>query len=142
MFYFYWKHLSIWELSSLLFNESSLCLNGWFRDYLWFHSGCLIRGYDFIGVNDLSIWDYTFLAAHLCWAVGFMFLISWRGFWQELINIIIFMHLRTPFLCDLWNLSLFTPIALSIVQARFVRLNHFVAGFIFTYAVFIINATS
>ena len=41
---------------------------------------------------------WVFLAAHLCWATGFMFLISWRGYWQELIDIILYMHLKTPIL--------------------------------------------
>jgi photosystem I P700 chlorophyll a apoprotein A2 len=27
-----------------------------------------------------------FLFGHLVWATGFMFLISWRGYWQELIE--------------------------------------------------------
>lgn len=142
MFYFHWKHLSIWEASTSVFEESSAYLNGWFRDYLWFHSSCLIRGYDSIGVNDLSVWDWVFLAAHLCWAVGFMFLISWRGFWQELIDVIVYMHLRTPIVYDLWNASTFTPIALSIVQARFVGLFHFAVGFIATYAAFVVGSTS
>jgi hypothetical protein len=32
------------------------------------------------------------IGAHLCWATGFMFLISWRGYWQELMDIILYMH--------------------------------------------------
>ena len=83
-----------------------------------------------------------FLAAHLCWAIGFMFLISWRGFWQELIDVIIYMHLRTPIVSDLWDSSIFTPVALSIVQARFVGLTYFSIGFIFTYAAFIMGSSS
>jgi photosystem I P700 chlorophyll a apoprotein A2 len=35
-----------------------------------------------------------------------------------------------------------TPVALSIVQARFVGLVHFGTGFILTYPPFIIGATS
>jgi photosystem I P700 chlorophyll a apoprotein A2 len=110
MFYFHWKHLAIWANATSVFEESSVYLNGWFRDYLWFNSGCLIRGYDASGVNDLSVWDWLFLAAHLCWAVGFMFLISWRGFWQELIDVIIYMHLRTPIVYDIWNSFVFEAI--------------------------------
>ena len=142
MFYFHWKHLAIWESATNVFDESSVYLMGWFRDYLWFHSGCLIRGYDSIGVNDLSVWNWLFLAAHLCWAIGFMFLISWRGFWQELIDVIIYMHLRTPIVYDVWSSSVMTPVALSIVQARFVGLFYFAVGFIATYAAFVVGATS
>ena len=55
MFYFHWKELSLWETDLALFDESSICLDGWFRDYLWFHSSALIRGYDSIGVNNLAV---------------------------------------------------------------------------------------
>jgi photosystem I P700 chlorophyll a apoprotein A2 len=142
MFYFHWKHLTLWSNSTSAFDEASTYLNGWFRDYLWFNSASLIRGYDAFGANDLSVWAWLFLAAHLCWATGFMFLISWRGYWQELIDIILYMHLKTPVLYDLWNGGVYTPAALSIVQARFIGLVHFSAGFILTYAAFISGATS
>lgn len=71
-----------------------------------------------------------------------MFLISWRGYWQELIDIIVVMHQKTPFLFDIWNAGTYIPIALSIVQARLVGLIHFAVGFIATYAAFVIAATS
>jgi len=141
-FYFHWKHLTLWQNTPSQFDESSTYLNAWFRDYLWFNSGPLISGYDAFGANDLSVWAWVFLGAHLCWATGFMFLISWRGYWQELIDIILYMHLKTPILYDLWNGGIYTPVALSIVQARFVGLVHFAAGFILTYPPFIIGATS
>ena len=32
----------------------------------------------------------------LIWATGFMFLISWRGYWQELIETLVWAHERTP----------------------------------------------
>jgi photosystem I P700 chlorophyll a apoprotein A2 len=142
MFYFHWKHLTLWQNTVSQFDESSTSLNGWFRDYLWFNSAPLIRGYDALGANDLSVWAWAFLGAHLCWATGFMFLISWRGYWQELIDIILYMHLKTPILYDLWNGGIYTPLALSIVQARFLGLVHFSVGFILTYAAFVIGATS
>mmetsp|Transcript_32151 Transcript_32151/g.72948 ORF Transcript_32151/g.72948 Transcript_32151/m.72948 type:complete len:724 (-) Transcript_32151:8-2179(-) len=140
IFYFHWKHLTL--NTAFQFDESSTYLNGWFRDYLWFNSASLIRGYDALGANDLSVWAWLFLAAHLCWATGFMFLISWRGYWQELIDIILYMHLKTPILYDLWNGGIYTPVALSIVQARFIGLVHFAVGFILTYSSFVIGATS
>ena len=64
------------------------------------------------------------------------------SYWQELIDIILYMHLKTPILYNLWNGDIYTPVALSIVQARFVGLVHFSTGFILTYAAFIIGATS
>ena len=142
-FYFHWKHLTLWQNTNTVFqfDESSTYLNAWFRDYLWFNSTPLIDGYN-IRANDLSIWAWTFLGAHLSWATGFMFLISWRGYWQELIDMILYMHLKTPILYNLWNGDIYTPVALSIVQARFVGLVHFETGFILTYPPFIIGATS
>lgn len=142
LFYFQWKHLAMWNNRVLLFEQNSSFLNAWFRDYVWFNSAPLIHSYDTLGSNDLTVWAWTFLAAHLCWATGFMFLISWRGYWQELIDMTLLMHLKTPFLFDIWNANVYTPVALSIVQARFIGLFHFTIGFIVTYAAFIIGATS
>jgi len=142
LFYFHWKHLTLWQNTVFQFDESSTYLNGWFRDYLWFNSTPLIHGYDAFGANNISIWAWSFLAAHLCWATGFMFLISWRGYWQELIDIILYMHLKTPILYNLWNNTVYTPVALSIVQARFLGVVHFSAGFILTYAAFITGTTN
>ena len=142
MFSFHWKHLLFWQSLSVKFEENSSFLGGWFRDYLWFNSAPLIRGYDPTGANDLSVWAWTFLAAHLCWAVGFMFLISWRGYWQEIIDSVLFMHLKTPPLYDLWDGNSYSPTALSIVQARFIGLFHFASGFILTYAAFVLGATT
>ena len=141
-FYFHWKHFTLWQNTLFQFDESSTYLNAWFRDYLWFNCTPLIDGYTAFGANDLSIWASIFLGAHLCWSLGFMFLISWRGYWQELIDIILYMHLKTPILYNLWNGDIYTPVALSIVQGRFVGLVHFSAGFILTYPPFIIGATS
>lgn len=141
LFYFHWKHLLIWHRSLLKFIESSTFLNGWFRDYLWFNSGSLIWGYDSVGSNDLSVFSWLFLSAHLCWAVGFMFLISWRGYWQEIIESILYMHLKTPTLYGLWDGRIYSPGALSIVQARFIGLVHFSVGLIITYAAFVLGST-
>jgi len=85
-FYWHWKHLAIWMGNTAQFNESGTYLMGWFRDYLWLNSSQLINGYNPFGVNALSPWAWMFLFGHLIWATGFMFLISWRGYWQELIE--------------------------------------------------------
>jgi photosystem I P700 chlorophyll a apoprotein A2 len=69
-----------------------------------------------------------------------LILISWRGYWQELIESLAWAHERTP-IADLvrWKDK---PVALSIVQARLVGLAHFSAGYILTYAAFLIASTS
>merc|ERR1719373_291166 len=144
MFSFHWKQLVNLNnpgARTTIFDESATYLNGWFRDYLWFYSADLIRGYDPLGSNDLSVWAWTFLLAHLCWAVSFMFLISWRGYWQELIDSIVYLHLKTPFLSAFWTPSFSSPVALSIVQARFIGLSHFSVGYILTYAAFLIASS-
>lgn len=95
--------ISAWDS---FFSESSTYLESWFRDYLWFNSTPLIHGYSTLGTNDLSV--QSFLLTHLAWASGFMFLISWRGYWQELIDIILYIHLKTPILINLWNGDIYT----------------------------------
>ncbi|KAL5645892.1 hypothetical protein ACJX0J_001451 [Zea mays] len=119
-FYWHWKHITLWQGNVSQFNESSTYLMGWLRDYL-----CM---------------GWMFLFGHLVWATGFMFLISWRGYWQELIETLAWAHERTP-LANLirWRDK---PVALSIVQARLVGLAHFSVGYIFTYAAFLIASTS
>ncbi|MBE9009836.1 photosystem I core protein PsaB [Pseudanabaenaceae cyanobacterium LEGE 13415] len=139
-FYWHWKHLAIWSGNVAQFNESSTYLMGWLRDYLWQYSAPLINGYNPYGMNNLAVWAWMFLFGHLVWATGFMFLISWRGYWQELIETLVWAHERTP-LANLirWKDK---PVALSIVQARLVGLVHFTAGYVLTYAAFVIAATA
>jgi photosystem I P700 chlorophyll a apoprotein A2 len=139
-FYWHWKHLTLWQGNTSQFNESSTYLMGWLRDYLWLNSSQLINGYNPFGMNSLAVWSWMFLFGHLVWATGFMFLISWRGYWQELIETLVWAHERTP----LTNVMQWKdkPVALSIVQARLVGLAHFTIGYVFTYAAFLIASTS
>jgi photosystem I P700 chlorophyll a apoprotein A2 len=139
-FYWHWKHLGIWQGNVAQFNESSTYLMGWLRDYLWLNSAQLINGYNPYGMNNLSVWAWMFLFGHLVWATGFMFLISWRGYWQELIETLVWAHERTP-LANLvrWKDK---PVAMSIVQGRLVGLAHFTVGYILTYAAFLIASTA
>jgi photosystem I P700 chlorophyll a apoprotein A2 len=139
-FYWHWKHITLWGGNPAQFDESSNYIMGWLRDYLWLNSSPLINGYNPYGMNNLSVWAWMFLFGHLIWATGFMFLISWRGYWQELIETLVWAHERTP-LANLvrWRDK---PVALSIVQARLVGLVHFTVGYILTYAAFVIASTS
>ena len=139
-FYWHWKHITLWQGNVNQFNESSTYLMGWLRDYLWLNSSQLINGYNPFGMNSLAVWGWMFLFGHLVWATGFMFLISWRGYWQELIETLVWAHERTP----LTNVVQWKdkPVALSIVQARLVGLAHFSIGYVFTYAAFLIASTS
>jgi photosystem I P700 chlorophyll a apoprotein A2 len=139
-FYFHFKHITLWQGNPSQFDESSTYLMGWLRDYLWLNSSQLINGYNPFGMNSLSVYAWIFLFGHLIYATGFMFLISWRGYWQELVETLAWAHERTP-LANLvkWRDK---PVALSIVQARLVGLVHFSVGYIFTYAAFLLASTS
>jgi photosystem I P700 chlorophyll a apoprotein A2 len=59
---------------------------GWLRDYL--NSSPLINGYNPFGMNNLSVWTWMFLFGH---SLGYRFhvLNSWRGYWQELIETLV-----------------------------------------------------
>ena len=148
----YWKQLILTvnifkaNLSPIrtfsILEEGSAALSSQFRDYLWFNSSTLIRGYDFLGVNELSIFIQTSLLSHLCWATSMMFLISWRGYWQEIIDTICLMQQKTQLLADLQFMVNYPPTALSIVQARFIGLCHFVSGLILTYIVFLLGSAN
>ena len=140
-FYFHWKHLSLWQSASAQFLEAATRLVGWFRDYLWFHSAALVNAYSGAQLSDVAAYEFLFLAAHLTWATGFMFLTSWRGYWQELVDSLLSLHLKAAAACELWTGAL-APAALSIVQARRAGLLHFGAGFLATYAAFSVGATS
>jgi photosystem I P700 chlorophyll a apoprotein A2 len=129
-----------WKLINCqVFQESSTTLAGWFRDYLWYNCSFLIRGYSLFGAPETNACAWSFLLAHLAWATGFMFLLSWRGYWQEVIEILGSTHLSTPILSSIWKGSV-PPVALSIVQARCVGLAHFSAGFLGTYSCFLTSS--
>jgi hypothetical protein len=99
---------------------------GWLRDYLWLNSSQLINGYNPFGMNSLSVWAWMFLFGHLIYATGFMFLISWRGYWQELIESIVWAHNK------LKVAPAIQPRALSITQGRAVGVTHYLLGGIAT----------
>jgi len=94
--HWHWKHLGIWQGNVAQFNESPphglaarlpvavLC-----SDDQRLHP---------YGMNNLSVWSWMFLFGHPVWATGFMFLISWRGYWQELIETLVWAHERTRWL--------------------------------------------
>jgi photosystem I P700 chlorophyll a apoprotein A2 len=140
-FYFHWRILALAQHTTALFDTNASYLMGWFRDYLWSNSAPLIQGYSIRGTDASAVWDWAFLFAHLVWAVGFMFLISWRGYWQELIDSIACLHLLTPFMGH-WSGTRVTPVAVSIVQARLIGAFHFAFGTILTYATFLFAASA
>ncbi|KAJ8430094.1 hypothetical protein Cgig2_022696 [Carnegiea gigantea] len=112
-------------------------ISAWDAFYL---SSQLINGYNHFGVNSLSVWAWMFLFGHLVWATGFMFSISWHGYWQELIQTLTWAYEHTLLANYIrWKDKL---VALSIVLARLVGLAQFSVGYIFTCAAFLITSMS
>jgi len=135
LFYGHWRSTA----AAPHFRPGSGSLLRWFRDYLWYYSSALVRGYGSMGAAEGAAPAWAFLLAHLAWAAGFMFLISWRGYWQEVIEILAYAHLLVgPDRSHLngW-VGAASPAALSIVQARLIGLVHFSAGAPGTYFSFL-----
>ncbi|KAI3894653.1 hypothetical protein MKW92_003103 [Papaver armeniacum] len=81
--------------------------------------------------RDLMVLHYLhmvffFLGAHFVWAFSLMFLFSGRGYWQELIESIVWAHNK------LKVAPATHPKALSIVQGRVVGVTHYLLGGIAT----------
>merc|ERR1712196_118332 len=70
------------------FAQSANTINGWLRDFLWAQSSQVIQSYG----SALSAYGLVFLGAHFLWAFSLMFLFSGRGYWQELIESIVWAH--------------------------------------------------
>ncbi|KAL4396159.1 hypothetical protein AHAS_Ahas01G0064000 [Arachis hypogaea] len=90
------------------FAQSSITINGWLRDFLWAQASQVIQSYG----SSLSAYGLFFLGAHFVWAFSLMFLFSGRGYWQELIESIVWAHNK------LKVAPATQPRALSIVQGR------------------------
>ncbi|CAL5180172.1 unnamed protein product [Lathyrus oleraceus] len=104
------------------FAQSSITINGWLRDFLWAQASQVIQSYG----SSLSAYGLFFLGAHFVWAFSLMFLFSGRGYWQELIESIVWAHNK------LKVAPATQPRALSIVQGRAVGVTHYLLGGIAT----------
>ncbi len=133
IFHFSWKMQSdVWgtldapgEVSTLTggnFAESAITINGWLRDFLWAQATQVINSYG----SELSAYGLMFLAGHFIWAFSLMFLFSGRGYWQELIESIVWAHNKLKFAPAI------QPRALSIIQGRAVGVAHYLLGGIVT----------
>ncbi|KAJ1682377.1 hypothetical protein LUZ63_022403 [Rhynchospora breviuscula] len=76
--------------------------------------------------SSLSAYGLFFLGAHFVWAFSLMFLFSGRGYWQELIESIVWAHNK------LKVAPATQPRALSIIQGRAVGVTHYLLGGIAT----------
>ncbi|MFM7407722.1 MAG: photosystem I core protein PsaA, partial [Cuspidothrix sp.] len=104
------------------FAESAITINGWLRDFLWAQATQVINSYG----SELSAYGLMFLGAHFVWAFSLMFLFSGRGYWQELIESIVWAHNKLKVAPTI------QPRALSITQGRAVGVAHYLLGGIAT----------
>jgi len=128
IFHFSWKMQSdVWgsvnngivsHITGGNFARSSITINGWLRDFLWSQASQVIQSYG----SALSAYGLIFLGAHFIWAFSLMFLFSGRGYWQELIESIVWAHNKLKFAPAI------QPRALSITQGRAVGLAHYLLG--------------
>jgi photosystem I P700 chlorophyll a apoprotein A1 len=132
-FHFFWKMQSdVWGTANANggisyitagnWAQSSITINGWLRDFLWAQSVQVINSYG----SALSAYGIMFLAAHFLWAFSLMFLFSGRGYWQELIESIVWAHRKLKIAPAI------QPRAMSITQGRAVGLGHYLLGGIVT----------
>jgi len=129
IFHFSWKMQSdVWGTISNVgkishitggnFANSALTINGWLRDFLWSQASQVIQSYG----SALSAYGLIFLGAHFIWAFSLMFLFSGRGYWQELIESVVWAHNKLKLAPTI------QPRALSITQGRAVGLAHYLLG--------------
>ena len=129
LFHFSWKMQSdVWgtvgadgtvtHITGGNFAQSAITINGWLRDFLWAQASQVIQSYG----SALSAYGLIFLGAHFIWAFSLMFLFSGRGYWQELIESIVWAHNK------LHLAPAIQPRALSITQGRAVGLAHYLLG--------------
>ena len=133
IFHFSWKMQSdVWgtvspdgtvsHITGGNFANSAITINGWLRDFLWAQASQVIGSYG----SSLSAYGLMFLGAHFVWAFSLMFLFSGRGYWQELIESIVWAHNK------LKVAPAIQPRALSITQGRAVGVAHYLLGGIAT----------
>jgi photosystem I P700 chlorophyll a apoprotein A1 len=129
LFHFSWKMQSdVWgtlspggdvaHITGGNFAQGSITINGWLRDFLWSQASQVIQSYG----SAISAYGLIFLAAHWLWAFSLMFLFSGRGYWQELIESIVWAQNKIKAAPSI------QPRALSITQGRAVGLAHYLLG--------------
>jgi photosystem I P700 chlorophyll a apoprotein A1 len=133
LFHFSWKMQSdVWgtvgqdgtvsHVTAGNFAQSAITINGWLRDFLWAQASQVINSYG----TAQSAYGIMFLAGHFVFAFSLMFLFSGRGYWQELIESIVWAHNK------LKVAPAIQPRALSIIQGRAVGVAHYLLGGIVT----------
>jgi photosystem I P700 chlorophyll a apoprotein A1 len=144
IFHFFWKMQSdVWgtiapdgtitHITGGNFAQSSITNNGWLRDFLWAQATQAITSYG----TALSAYGLLFLAGHFVFGFSLMFLFSGRGYWQELIESILWAHSKLKITPTI------QPRALSIIQGRAVGAAHYLlGGIVTTWAFFLARMTA
>ena len=139
IFHFFWKMQSdVWgtvgadgtisHITAGNFAAGSITINGWLRDFLWAQASQVITSYN----SSLSAYGLMFLAGHFVFGFSLMFLFSGRGYWQELIESIVWAHNKLKITTAI------QPRALSITHGRAVGVAHYLIGsIVVTWAFFL-----
>lgn len=106
------------HLSGGDFELNSTSINGWLRNLLWSQSSQVIQSYG----TPLAGYTLIFLFAHFVWAFSLMFNYSGRGYWQELIESIVWAGTKSKLVVYI------QPRALSISHGRAVGVTHYICG--------------
>jgi len=122
--------ICIWQGNVAQFNESSTYLMGAASPLAVLCSD----DHTPYGMNNLSV-SWMFLFGHLVWATGFMFLISWRGYWQSWSKA----HERNHWLT--WFAGAGCCGYVHRPRSS-VGLAHFTVGYVPTYAAFLSSSTA
>jgi photosystem I P700 chlorophyll a apoprotein A1 len=130
LFHYFWKMQSdVWGVYEYKFQKiqhitagdfsvNSGTINGWLRNFLWSQAAQVIQSYG----TSISAYGLIFISAHFVWAFSLMFLYSGRGYWQELIESILWAHHKLKIV------PYIQPRALSISSGRAVGLTHYILG--------------
>ena len=142
VFHYFWKMESdVWafisdiggpkimEITSHDFSLNGTSINAWFRNFLWSGAGQVIQAY----ATSISAYGFIFMSAHFIWAFSLMFLYSGRGYWQELIESILWCHHKFGVM------PVIQAHALGISQGRAVGFIHYTLGGVFCSGAFFIS---
>jgi len=117
-FHFFWYAQSVLWAQLDDWAVSANSINGWLASFLWTESAEVIQAYG----TPFCGYSLVFLAGHFVWALSLMFLFTGRGYWQELIESLVWAHVK------LHLVPVIQPRALSITMGRAVGLTHYLVG--------------
>jgi len=141
VFHYYWRvqsdiwgvydthSVSLHHITGGDFSVASITINAWLTNFLWSQASQVIQSY---GTSNAG-YGLVFLVAHFTWALSLMFLYSGRGYWQELIESILWSHNKLHFSSHI------QVRALSITQGRTVGVTHYLLGGVSTTWSFILS---